>query len=73
MSSVPVTIAVAGVGHLGRYLCEELLASPHFKIAVLTRQVSKTYAGLLALSGWASRHSVAELSSRVASGLMVEG
>lgn len=33
-------IAVAGVGHLGRYVCEELHASPNFDVVVLTRQVS---------------------------------
>ena len=33
-------IAVAGVGHLGRYICEELLAAPDFDIIVLSRQVS---------------------------------
>ncbi|KAL9006068.1 MAG: hypothetical protein Q9188_001195 [Gyalolechia gomerana] len=35
-------IAVAGVGHLGRYVCEELLASPNFDVVVLTRQESVT-------------------------------
>ncbi|KAL8786520.1 MAG: hypothetical protein Q9213_002747 [Squamulea squamosa] len=30
-------IAVAGVGHLGRYICEELLASPDFKVIILAR------------------------------------
>lgn len=33
-------VAVAGVGDLGRYVCEELLASPDFHVIVLTRQVS---------------------------------
>lgn len=33
-------VAVAGVGDLGRYVCEELLASPSFDVVVLTRQVS---------------------------------
>lgn len=33
-------VAVAGVGHLGRYICEELLASPHFEVIVLARPVS---------------------------------
>ena len=34
-------VAVAGVGHLGRYVCEELLASPDFDVVVLTREVSE--------------------------------
>lgn len=33
-------IALAGVGDLGRYVCEELQASPHFNVIVLTRAVS---------------------------------
>ncbi|KAL9638264.1 MAG: hypothetical protein Q9164_001667 [Protoblastenia rupestris] len=40
MSTTRQTIAVAGVGDLGKYICEELLASPHFDIIVLTRSVS---------------------------------
>lgn len=35
------TIALAGVGDLGRYVCEELLESSEFDIVVLTREVSK--------------------------------
>ena len=31
------TIVLAGVGDLGRYVCEELLASPHFDVVVLSR------------------------------------
>ncbi|KAL8749303.1 MAG: hypothetical protein Q9184_006862 [Pyrenodesmia sp. 2 TL-2023] len=31
-------IAIAGAGHLGKYVCEELLASPDFDVVVLTRQ-----------------------------------
>ncbi|KAL8957777.1 MAG: hypothetical protein Q9193_005037 [Seirophora villosa] len=34
-------IALAGVGHLGRYVCEELIASPDFDVIVLTRQRSQ--------------------------------
>lgn len=33
-------IALAGVGDLGRYVCEELHASPDFDVIVLTRAVS---------------------------------
>lgn len=33
-------IAVAGAGHLAKYVCDELLASPDFDVVVLTRQVS---------------------------------
>lgn len=33
-------IALAGVGNLGRYVCEELSASPEFEVIVLTRGVS---------------------------------
>ncbi|KAI4222735.1 MAG: hypothetical protein L6R36_005939 [Xanthoria steineri] len=33
-------IAVAGAGHLGRYVCEELLASPDFRPVVLTRSTT---------------------------------
>ena len=32
-------IALAGVGDLGRYVCEELLASPYFSVVILTRSV----------------------------------
>jgi len=35
------TIALAGVGDLGRYVCEELLESSQFDIVVLTREVSE--------------------------------
>ena len=34
-------IVVAGVGDLGRYVCEELQASSEFEVVVLTRGVSK--------------------------------
>ncbi|KAL9130664.1 MAG: hypothetical protein Q9217_001191 [Psora testacea] len=37
MSLPRQVIAVAGVGDLGRYICEELLASPVFDVVVLTR------------------------------------
>ncbi|KAL8753742.1 MAG: hypothetical protein Q9199_004840 [Rusavskia elegans] len=33
-------VAVAGVAHLGRYICEELLASPDFEVVVLARPSS---------------------------------
>ena len=32
-------IAIAGAGDLGRYICEELLASPDFSVVILTRSV----------------------------------
>ena len=35
-------VAVAGVGHLGRYVCEELLACPDFDVVVLARGVSES-------------------------------
>lgn len=34
------TIAIAGVGNLGRYLCEEILQSSSFNLIVLSRKVS---------------------------------
>lgn len=34
------TIAVAGVGNLGKYICEELLKDERFEVVVLARQVS---------------------------------
>lgn len=33
-------IAVAGVGDLGKYICEELVASDKFDVIVLSRGVS---------------------------------
>lgn len=33
-------IAIAGVGGLGQYICEELSADDRFTVIVLTRQVS---------------------------------
>ena len=42
MPQDPQVVAVAGVGHLGRYVCEELLASPDFDVVVLTREVSES-------------------------------
>ncbi|KAL9031262.1 MAG: hypothetical protein Q9196_000700 [Gyalolechia fulgens] len=32
-------IAIAGAGDLGRYICEEILASPDFSVVILTRSV----------------------------------
>ncbi|KAL9022862.1 MAG: hypothetical protein Q9180_008528, partial [Flavoplaca navasiana] len=43
-------IAVAGVGHLGRYICEELLAAPDFDVIVLSRQSTTT--------SWASKKGI---------------
>ncbi|KAL8849529.1 MAG: hypothetical protein Q9221_005463 [Calogaya cf. arnoldii] len=40
MASNRQVIAVAGVGQLGRYVCEELLASPDFEVVVLARESS---------------------------------
>ncbi|KAI4100216.1 MAG: hypothetical protein L6R37_005621 [Teloschistes peruensis] len=37
MSHSKPVIALAGVGNLGRYICEELLASPNFDVVVLSR------------------------------------
>ncbi|KAL8993177.1 MAG: hypothetical protein Q9169_006549 [Polycauliona sp. 2 TL-2023] len=37
MATARQVVAVAGVGHLGRYVCEELLASPNFDVVVLAR------------------------------------
>ncbi|KAL2049948.1 hypothetical protein ABVK25_009815 [Lepraria finkii] len=37
----PQTIALAGVGDLGKYTCEELLASPRFSVIVLSRGKQK--------------------------------
>ncbi|KAI4251761.1 MAG: hypothetical protein LQ352_004673 [Teloschistes flavicans] len=37
MSSPRPVIALAGVGNLGRYICEELVASAHFDVVVLSR------------------------------------
>lgn len=39
MSTTPPIIALAGVGDLGRYVCEELLASSQFEVVVLSRGV----------------------------------
>jgi len=39
MSMTPQVIALAGAGDLGRYVCEELLASDQFHVVVLTRGV----------------------------------
>lgn len=40
MSKSKPVIALAGVGNLGRYVCEELNSSPHFDVVVLSRGVS---------------------------------
>ena len=40
MGDARQVIALAGVGDLGRYVCEELHASPDFEVIVLTRAVS---------------------------------
>ena len=40
MGNARQVIALAGVGDLGRYVCEELHASPDFDAIVLTRAVS---------------------------------
>lgn len=40
MGDARQVIALAGVGDLGRYVCEELHASPDFDVIVLTRAVS---------------------------------
>jgi len=37
------TIALAGVGDLGRYVCEGLIESSEFDIVVLTREVSELH------------------------------
>ncbi|KAI4120889.1 MAG: hypothetical protein LQ338_006696 [Usnochroma carphineum] len=35
-------VALAGVGDLGKYVCEELLASPDFDVVVLSRGTNNT-------------------------------
>ena len=40
MSSKDTVIAVAGVGDLGKFICEELQKAPGLKPIVLTRNVS---------------------------------
>lgn len=40
MASKKEVVAVAGVGDLGKYICEEFFASPDFTPVVLTRNVS---------------------------------
>ncbi|KAL8878504.1 MAG: hypothetical protein Q9192_008438 [Flavoplaca navasiana] len=50
MASERQVIAVAGVGHLGRYICEELLAAPDFDVIVLSRQSNTT--------SWASKKGI---------------
>lgn len=41
MSDTRQVIAVAGVGDLGKYICEELLASDEFTAIVLSRGVRR--------------------------------
>lgn len=41
MPNTGQVIAVAGVGDLGKYICEELLASDKFTVIVLSRGVSR--------------------------------
>lgn len=36
----PLTIALAGVGDLGRYLVDEISSDQHFRVAILTRQAT---------------------------------
>ena len=40
-STKPQVIAVAGVGNLGKYICDELRKAPDFDVIVLTRKVPK--------------------------------
>lgn len=39
MSSTRQVIALAAVGNLGRYICEELVADDRFDVVVISRQV----------------------------------
>ena len=41
MPNTREVIAVAGVGDLGKYICEELVASDQFDVIVLSRGVSR--------------------------------
>ncbi|KAG8530084.1 uncharacterized protein KY384_005566 [Bacidia gigantensis] len=40
MATARQTIALAGVGNLGRYICEEFVASPDFDVVVLSRDAA---------------------------------
>ncbi len=40
MSNKRQTIALAGVGNLGRYICEELISDDRFDVVAISRQVN---------------------------------
>jgi uncharacterized protein YbjT (DUF2867 family) len=43
MSSTRQVIALAAVGNLGRYICEELVADDRFDVVVISRQVIRAH------------------------------
>lgn len=58
MSTTPQTIALAGVGDLGKYICTALLASPHFNPIVLSRSSSSSTSQTPPKTTWFSTRNI---------------
>jgi predicted dinucleotide-utilizing enzyme len=51
MSSARQVIALVGVGNLGKYICEELVADDRFDLVVISRRVIPTDSSLPRFTG----------------------